>query len=95
MLTFSKTLISLISALVYAFTVPKGFNLYRIAWPVLLAAGQKYAARYMDSFWSDKAKVPMLDDYNEAISDSRNVIGFLDVLTVGWGVIAVLKAVGL
>lgn len=49
----------------------------------------------MHGFWATKAKMPMLDQYNEAVSQSMDVIGFLDVLSVGWGIMAFLKLVTL
>lgn len=49
----------------------------------------------MHSFWADKAKMPMLEQYNAAISLSMDVIGLVDALSVGWGIMAVLKLFGL
>lgn len=51
------------------------------------------ASRYMHDFWATKAKMPMLDQYNDAVSQSMDVIGFLDVLSMGWGIMAALKLV--
>lgn len=69
---------------------------WRTAWPVVLAIALRFGtARYMHSFWADKAKMPMLDQYNAAISLSMDVIGLVDVLSVGWGIMAVLKLLGL
>lgn len=39
--------------------------------------------------------MPMLEQYNDAVSQSMEVIGFLDVLSAGWGLMAVLKLVTL
>lgn len=47
----------------------------------------------MHDFWATKAKMPMLDQYNDAVSQSMDVIGFLDVLSMGWGIMAALKLV--
>lgn len=49
----------------------------------------------MHGFWATKAKVPLVDQYNAAISQSMDVIGLVDVLSVGWGMMAVLKLCGL
>lgn len=49
----------------------------------------------MESFWATKASVPLLDQYNAAIKQSMEIIGLLDVLSVGWGMMTVLKLVGL
>lgn len=37
----------------------------------------------------------MLDEYNDAISDTTKVIWLLQLLVGGWGVVALLKFVGL
>ncbi|KAJ9142993.1 hypothetical protein NKR23_g6891 [Pleurostoma richardsiae] len=90
---FVATLLSLLTALITCAST-MGSGPYFVVWTALLAGGQRYASQYMRSFWVDKAKLPMMDEYNEAISDSINVSGLLDVLTVGWGAVALLKLVG-
>lgn len=49
----------------------------------------------MHDFWATKAKMPLLDQYNAAVSQSMEVIGFLEALSVGWAIVAVLKLLGL
>lgn len=49
----------------------------------------------MYGFWATKAKMPMLDEYNATIAQSMHVVGLLDVLSVGWGIMAGLKLFGL
>jgi hypothetical protein len=49
----------------------------------------------MNSVWAVKVKVPMVTDYNEAISDSMKVSGLLSSLTLGWFVVALLGTLGL
>lgn len=80
--------------------VPSGDGLFsapwRTLWPVVLAVVLRFgSSKYMHDFWATKAKMPMLDQYNDAVSQSMDVIGFLDVLSVGWGIMAVLKLVTL
>lgn len=80
--------------------VPSGAGLvsapWRTVWPAVLAVALRFgASKYMHDFWATKAKMPMLDQYNEALSQSMEVIGFLDVLSVGWGIMAVLKLITL
>lgn len=53
------------------------------------------AARYMQSFWATKAKVPLLDQYNAAIKQSMDVMTLLYLLTAGWGAMTLFKIVGL
>lgn len=82
----------------YAIFVPSGDGFFsvpwRTLWPVILAVALRFgASRYMHDFWATKAKMPMLDQYNDAVSQSMDVIGFLDVLSMGWGIMAVLKLV--
>ncbi len=47
----------------------------------------------MHSFWADKGKIPMMDDYNNAISETVEVMGLSDVLAVGWTCMAILKLI--
>ncbi len=65
-----------------------------MAWPLGLACAELYAARYMRSFWADKAKVPLMDEYNEAITNTATVIDLLNVLAAGWGVMGLLRVFG-
>ncbi len=74
--------------------VPVGPGVVTVGWPLAVAAAQLAVNRYMRAFWESKAKIPLLDEYNLAVSDTIYVIGFLNVLAVGWAAIAVLKAVG-
>lgn len=94
-----QCLISLFSAIAYVAFIPSGGGIaapLRCIWPALLGAVLRFGtARYMHGFWATKAKMPLLDQYNTAISQSMDVIGFVDVLSVGWGIMAVLKLVGL
>jgi hypothetical protein len=92
MLIPAQAVISLISA-AYAVFV-SGSGIWAIVWPLLLAAADNFAARYMDSFWAGKAKVPMMDDYNDAISANLTVIHHLNYLALGWLLMGVLRLVG-
>jgi len=74
--------------------VSKGAGLVKVVWPLGLSFGEYWVCRYMRGFWGKKAKIPMLDEYNAAISDTVSVMGYLNVLAFGWGVIAGLKLVG-
>lgn len=49
----------------------------------------------MKWFWAGKAKVPKMEEYNDAISDSLAVIRLLDLLALGWAAMTVLKLLGL
>lgn len=91
---------SLITAVAYLLLVPSGSSIFaaplRTIWPAMLAVALRFgASRYMHDFWATKAKVPLVDEYNAAISQSMDVIGLLDVLSVGWAAVAVLKAISL
>ncbi|KAI3395851.1 hypothetical protein diail_788 [Diaporthe ilicicola] len=97
---FVSCLVSLITAVTYLLLTPSGFGIFaaplQTIWPAVLAVALRFgASRYMHDFWATKAKVPLVDQYNAAISQSMDVIGFLDVLSVGWAVVAVLKALSL
>jgi hypothetical protein len=60
-----------------------------------MATGMYYVRVYMQGFWGSKAKIPLVDEYNEAISDNTTVIWLSDFLAVGWFVIGLFKVVGL
>ncbi|KAI7787310.1 hypothetical protein LA080_016384 [Diaporthe eres] len=97
---FVSCLVSLITAVAYLLLVPSGAGILaaplRTIWPAVLAVALRFgASRYMHDFWATKAKVPLIDQYNAAISQSMDVIGFLDLLSVGWAAVAVLKALSL
>lgn len=69
---------------------------WRSIWPAILAVVLRFGtARYMENFWATKASVPLLDQYNAAIKQSMEIVGLLDVLSVGWGMMALLKLFGL
>ena len=82
---------SLLSSLYYARFVTRQTGAVLLGWPVLMAAGGAYLTRYMRSFWDSKAKIPLLDEYNEAISDTQAVIGTMDWLVTGWSLVAFVK----
>ena len=86
---------SLASAVWFALIASSGYSVSRIVWALLLTAGQYYVVQYMRSFWSKKVNVPMMDGYNEAISDSLSVASLLDALWIAWGILAVLSVVGI
>ncbi|KAG8160960.1 hypothetical protein KVR01_009224 [Diaporthe batatas] len=97
---FLSCLVSLITAVMYLLLAPDGSSVlaapWWTMWPAALAVGLRFgASRYMHNFWATKAKVPLVDQYNAAISQSMHVIGFLDLLAAGWAAVAVLKAVAL
>lgn len=83
------------TAVVYLLLVGRGAAFYRVGWPLFLAGGHYGAARYMTGFWEGKAKIPLMEQYNSAIDDSKGVIKLLDPIAAGWAVVAVLKLVGL
>ena len=97
---YIQSLVSLLTALAYFLFVPSGSSVlsapFRSIWPAILAVALRFgASKYMYNFWATKAKMPLVDQYNMAISQSMEVIGFLDVLAVGWGILAALKALAL
>lgn len=93
---FVTTLVSLATALyILLLASSGGFSLLSAAWAGALAFGEFSTARYMHSFWADKKMIPMMEDYNEAIKDTINVIGLSKLLAVGWAAIAVLRLLGI
>jgi hypothetical protein len=77
-----------------ALTVPER-SILSFFWIIVSTVAVAYSSRYMRDFWAKKAKIPLVDDYNHAIEDSVNVIGLLDLLVVGWGVLLLFQAIGL
>jgi hypothetical protein len=94
-LTTLQNLVSLFTSFYFLLFVPHGFSFRAALWAALISAAEHFAGQYMHNFWNDKAKIPLMDDYNEAISHTVNVIGLSDVLAVGWGVLCVMKLIGL
>jgi hypothetical protein len=90
-LTIHQASVSTLSALYYAAFAVHGAGPFALGWPVVLASGAFYASWYMRSFWDSKAKIPLLHDYNEAISDSETVIGTLPWIGTGWMAVALLR----
>jgi hypothetical protein len=84
--------LSLLSALYAVFVA--GSGMWSVVRPLALAAADIYAARYMDSFWADKAKVPLMDEYNAAISESHSVISLIKLSGVLWAAMGVLRLFG-
>ncbi|KAK2043097.1 hypothetical protein LZ31DRAFT_468973 [Colletotrichum somersetense] len=92
---FVGCLLSAVSGLAFSFFVARGPGFVAVAWPALLAAGLAYGQQYMRGFWASKPKVPMMTDFNEAISDSMMVQGMMRPLAGAWGLVAVCKLAGL
>ncbi|KAI6383301.1 hypothetical protein MCOR25_000221 [Pyricularia grisea] len=84
-------LISLLSALNLIFLAKSGWSVSQPIWAAILAFGTRYAAVYVHDFWAKKHKIPMMDSYNEAISEQKNVSGMLDMIAAGWLTIALLR----
>ncbi|KAK2055461.1 hypothetical protein LY76DRAFT_520393 [Colletotrichum caudatum] len=92
---FVGCLLSAASGLAFSFFVARGPGFVAVAWPALLAAGLAYGQQYMRGFWASKPKVPMMTDFNEAISDSMTVQDMMRPLAGAWGLVAVCKLSGL
>ncbi|KAK2031643.1 hypothetical protein LX32DRAFT_262131 [Colletotrichum zoysiae] len=88
-------LLSAISGLAFSFFVARGPGFVAVAWPALLAAGLAYGQQYMRGFWASVPKVPMVKDFNEAVSDSMTVQAIMRPLAGAWGLVAVCKLAGL
>ncbi|KAE9567807.1 hypothetical protein CGCF415_v014880 [Colletotrichum fructicola] len=92
---FVGCLLSGLSGLAFSLAVPRGVGVFTVGWPIMLAAGLTYGHQYMRNFWISKPKVPMMTDFNEAISDSMMVQDLLNPLAGAWGLVAFCKLVGL
>ncbi|KAF9871364.1 hypothetical protein CkaCkLH20_11285 [Colletotrichum karsti] len=92
---FVGCLLSAVSGLAFTFVVPRGIGIFTVGWPIMLAAGLTYGHQYMRSFWASKPKVPLMKDFNEAISDSMMVQDMMNPLAGAWGLMTFCKLVGL
>ncbi|KAF6810494.1 hypothetical protein CSOJ01_06306 [Colletotrichum sojae] len=92
---FVGCILSAISGLAFCVLVPRGVGTFTVGWPIMLAAGLTYGHQYMRSFWANKPKVPLMTDFNEAISDSMMVQDLMNPLAGAWGLVAFCKIVGL
>ncbi|KAK3934169.1 hypothetical protein QBC46DRAFT_300286 [Diplogelasinospora grovesii] len=90
---FLATSVSLVCSIYYVLFATTG-SFKGILWAAILSAGEWFTSRYMKSFWGDKNKIPLMDDYNDAISDTVKVHDLSDALAVGWGAMAVLRLFG-
>ncbi|KAK0622662.1 hypothetical protein B0T14DRAFT_405133, partial [Immersiella caudata] len=55
-----------------------------IFWAAALCLGDFAASGYLRSFWAKERKVPLMDEYNDAISHSMTVMSLSDVLAYLW-----------
>jgi hypothetical protein len=94
-LTTAQALASLLTALYLLIFSGPTWSFSGILWPVALCLADFAASGYLRSFWAKERKVPLMDEYNEAISHSMTVMGLSDVLGYLWGVGAVLMLLGL
>ncbi|KAG7122143.1 hypothetical protein HYQ44_003041 [Verticillium longisporum] len=91
---FIFSLFSLYNGLSFVLFTSSKLVFRNSAWALVLAAGSYGISLYMRSYWNNKAKIPMLEEYNRAIEDSTQVAKALDVLVLGWLVVAPLKLFG-
>ncbi|ROV87347.1 hypothetical protein VMCG_10702 [Cytospora schulzeri] len=92
---FVSCLLSVFTAIAYIF-VSSEPNIAKAPflniWPAILAVALRFgASSYMYKFWASKGKIPRMDQYNAAISQTMEVINVLNVLSIGWGILAVLE----
>jgi len=64
-------------------------------WVCTLAVAELRTSDYLRSFWAKERKVPLLDDYNDAISDMVIVMDSCATLGGCWAVLALLKLFGI
>lgn len=88
----TQSAVSVLTAIAFLFILDNG--LFELALSFSLAAVNFCVARYMQSFWADKAKIPLMKDYNAAISDTVTVMNLMDVLAGGWVIFGVAKVFG-
>lgn len=60
---------------------------------LVMGTAQLATIKYMGSFWNNKAKVPLLDDYNNAISLMSQTIWAGHLASFCWCVMTVIYGV--
>lgn len=55
--------------------------------------GMLFARSHVSNFWSNKAKVPFVEGYNEAISKTKEVMTVMEYLEYSWVATALLGAI--
>ncbi|KAK1828765.1 hypothetical protein QBC39DRAFT_358270 [Podospora conica] len=88
------TLVSALSSLQYLLYGAPGFSVYAVAWAGAMCVAEVRVSEYVRQFWAKEAKVPMMDDYNDAISAMMATTQLSQGLAAGWGAMAVLKLFG-
>ena len=82
----TQTLSSLISSVVLAASAT------RLSWRTTVLASvfnlavSSLTYQYMSSYWKGKAKVPLVQDFNDAIRTSNQMLWALRALAISWGV---------
>lgn len=84
----------MLSSLQYLLYGAHGFSVYAMVWAGAMCFAEVRVSEYVRRFWAKEVKVPMMDDYNDAISDMMATTDLSQVLAAGWGAMAVVKLFG-
>ena len=87
-------MVSLLSSMQYLLYGARGFSVYAVLWAAVMCVAEVRVSAYVKAFWAGERKVPLMDDYNDAISEMMATTGLSNVLAVGWGAMAVMKLFG-
>jgi len=93
-LTPRQTLVSVLSSLQYLLYGARGFSIYAVLWAGAMCFAEVRVSEYVRRFWAKEVKVPMMDDYNDAISDMMAATQLSQILAAGWGAMAAVKLFG-
>ena len=88
------TLVSLLSSLQYLLYGVKGFSILSVVWAAGMCYSELHVSGYVKGFWGKERKVPLMNDYNDAISDMMATTELSGVLALGWGLMAIVKLLG-
>ena len=84
----------MLSSFQYLLYGAPGFSVYSVLWATAMCFAGIRVSEYVRKFWVKEVKVPMMDDYNDAISDMMATTQWCKVLAAGWGGMAALKLFG-
>ncbi|KAK3331799.1 hypothetical protein B0T19DRAFT_86797 [Cercophora scortea] len=88
---FVTTAISLCASVFYLLSDTHTCKIRAVVAAACLAFMGLRTSEYMRDFWADKHKIPLMDEYNDAVSHTVHVMGLSGVLGMGWGVMAAIK----
>jgi hypothetical protein len=73
-----------LSVPLYLAFAPSGNTKIALSLSIATSIGLSLTYNHVSAFWKDKSQVPLVKDYNEAISISNDMRMYLIALAVSW-----------